>query len=148
MIRSPTRPLALCRINEFDVRFETGLPVTFGFVRNTEKSPNFGAQYGQDIEPAGRYMQHVPDWAKPLPGWQAGIVSFRSPLVLAMTTDEFFYGPNGWKARLVLVFGSRRKALSCKLLRLGIDGIVTCDHDGRGRVIGTREIVDLTPVRC
>jgi hypothetical protein len=140
--------LALCRTTEFDVRFETGLPVRFRFVRSVEKSPNFGPMYGQDIEPVGRYMLHNPDPRELPPTWETGMVSFYNPLVLALSTDDRIYGPNGWKARLVKVFGSRRKALSCKLRRLGIDGIVTCDSDNRGRISGTREIVDLTSVRC
>lgn len=43
--------LGLARVTESGVVFMTGRPVTFRYVRNTQKSPNLGARFGQDIEP-------------------------------------------------------------------------------------------------
>ena len=134
--------LALCRVREHGIVFATGKPVRFKFARGTEKSPNFGPTFGQDIEPAGKYLTHNPD-PKYLPRhWVTGEVSFRNPLVLQLSTDGDTYGPNGWKARLQREFRAKRKALSCKLRRAGYDGIVTCEAGE------TREIVDLSVVAC
>ena len=47
----------LARVDEHGVHFETGVPVTFPFIRNTEKSPRV-VGFGQDIEPHGRYLLH------------------------------------------------------------------------------------------
>jgi hypothetical protein len=136
--------LAPCAFDEYGVRFETGVPVTIRYVRGTQKAPYFGAKYGQDIEPAGRYLIHNPSPGDLPSGWEAGTVEFDSPLVIALTTDPDSgpYGSGGWKARLARHFGKKGKRLTCALRALGIDGIVTCD-DG-----GTREIVDLRPVAC
>jgi hypothetical protein len=124
--------------------FKTGVPVKFTFVRNTESSPNFGATYGQDIEPAGRYMLHNEDPGD-TPGWVSGSIKFNSPLVLKLTMGGSAYGPKGWKARLSRYYGGKKgKALSKAIGRDGYDGIVTID-DGKFR--GTAEIVDLTQHR-
>jgi hypothetical protein len=124
--------------------FKTGVPVKFTFVRNTESSPNFGATYGQDIEPAGRYMLHNEDPGD-TPGWVSGSIKFNSPLVLKLTMGGSAYGPQGWKARLSKYYGGEKgKALSKAIRRDGYDGIVTID-DGKFR--GTAEIVDLTQHR-
>ena len=59
------------------------------------------------------------------------------------TSGEVRYDDNSWKARLHRALGGRGKALSCKIVARGHDGIVTVDGDG-----GTREIVDLTQAKC
>lgn len=142
--------LHLTRGSEYGKTFETGKPVTFTFLRNTEKSPNLGAKYGQDIEPAGKYLLHNPDaesWTKGPGGnrWETGKVTFEKPLVLALTDDEnAIYGPTGWKAKLVAASGGLKgKRLSCFLRQHGYDGIVTTDKTNY-----TREIVDLRVVSC
>ncbi len=140
--RNPTKPLdlELATSDEYGVHFETGAPVTFRYVRNTEKSPNLGAKYGQDIEPAGRYLLHNPDPGRLARGWEAGSLTFRNPLVIPLTGDRnAIYGPTGWKARLHTATGLTGQALSKRLVAIGYDGIVTVDPDGY-----TREIVDLT----
>lgn len=138
--------LALCEVREYGKTFATGKPVRFKYLRGTEKAPNFGPRFGQDIEPTGKYLLHNPQgesWVEGNPRrWEAGEVAFENPLVLRLSTDGDTYGPNGWKARLCQAFKAKRKALACKLRRAGYDGIVTCD-DG-----GTREIVDLRVVSC
>src|SRR3990167_4522780 len=147
--RSPTASLpadlALCRVTDVGKVFETDRPVTFDYIRNIERAPNFGPRFGQDIEPAGRYMVAVParHHFSPPRGWKRGRARFRKPLVLALTTDpDLIYGPQGWKARLHRAFNAKGSALSCALRKRGYDGIVTCSE------YDTREIVDLRPVRC
>ena len=148
MKRRPTSTLppdlALCRVTDIGKVFETGVPVTFDYMRNTERAPDFGPRFGQDIEPTGRYMVAVPTrHYSPPRGWKRGRAHFRKPLVLALTTDpDAIYGPQGWKARLQRTFGAKGAALSCELRKLGYDGIVTCGEND------TREIVDLRAIRC
>lgn len=135
--------LELATSDEEGVHFETGVPVTFRFVRNTEKSPRFGATFGQDIEPAGRYLLHNEDPGDLPRGWQSGTVTLRSPLVIPLTGDpDKIYGPLGWKARLRDAIGKTGRALSSDLIRRGYDGIVTVDSGGY-----TREIVILAKAR-
>jgi hypothetical protein len=129
--------------DEYGVRFETGVPVTFHFIRNTEKSPKLGKTFGQDIEPHGRYFlhNHDPDRTPPS-GWQTGTVTFRSPLVIKLSGDpDEIYGSTGWKARLHGTTGKKGAALSRHLAKT-YDGIVTVDDQG-----DTREIVDLSRFR-
>lgn len=123
------------------VVFQTGQPVRFSYYRRPSGAAerhNFGARFGQDIEPAGRYMLH---WQEgpgggALPGMETGVVTFDNPLVL----HNLYYGPEGWKQRLVDAFGAKGKALSKKLRAAGYDGIVTVDGGD------VSEIVDLTGI--
>jgi hypothetical protein len=129
----------LATATEYGVRFATGVPVTFRFIRNPEQSPRLGAAFGQDIEPHGRYLLHNPTHVPP--GWQSGTVTFRSPLVIALSTDpDRIYGASGWKARLVEATGKKGAALSRHLAKT-YDGIVTVDGGN------TAEIVDLARFR-
>ena len=140
--------LGLAAITETDaefgkVRFETAVPVTFTFARNTVKAPYAGAQFAQDLEPAGKYMVHQ-EYATPLPkGWVLGTATFRQPIVLEGALEGgLLYGPMGWKARLSRAAGGRRRhALTKYLKSLGYDGIVTVTEMGGQRTTG--EIVQL-----
>ena len=143
-------PLGLARTRELDpefgsVIFETGRSVTFTYVRNTEKSPNFGSTYGQDIEPTGRYILHLeldPGSDGPPRGWDVGTETFKRPLVIELTLGGGSYGDKGWKARLVReADGKKGRALSAWLLKQGYDGIVVVESSGP--TPGTREIVAL-----
>src|SRR5574342_727513 len=118
--------LHLCRVVDQGKTFATGVPVSFEYTRNTERAPNFGPQYGQNIEPAGRYLSVSPG-GKPPTGWERGRVSFKNPLVLALVpnNDAAIYGPEGWKARLKKTFKRQGRALSCALKREGYDAVVT-----------------------
>lgn len=143
------RSLRLTAITEEGRVYETGRPVQFPYVRNPAKAPNCGCRYGQDIEPAGRYMltynrcmdrDHLR-----ATGWESGTIAFRNPLVIEWTG----YGPDGWKARLSKAFGNRKGlALSRALLRAGHDGIVTVGtSEESGQPTFVREVVDLSVVR-
>lgn len=135
--------LGYATTDEYGTHFETGVPVTFPFIRNTEKSPRVGATFGQDIEPQGRYLLHNHDPKREPPrGWQTGTITFRSPLVIALSGDpDQIYGPKGWKARLRDATGKRGAALSRHLAKT-YDGIVTVDNTG-----ATSEIIDLSRFR-
>ena len=138
--RTKTLGVELATTREHGVHFETGVPVTFPFIRNTEKSPRVSG-FGQDIEPHGRYLLHNadPDRAPPR-GWETGTVTFKKPLVIPLSGDRnAIYGPTGWKARLCDATGKRGASLSRHLAQhFGFDGIVTVD------AYGTSEIIDLS----
>jgi len=140
---NPLNDVGLCRAAEAGVVFETCVPVTFRYVRNTDPAPH-GAQplYSQDVEPAGVYMIHAPGDHTPPSGWIAGTMHFDCPLVLELNLDpELVYGPFDWKQRLYKSTHKKHLALSKHLLKLGYDGIVTV-RNGE-----TSEIVDLRPAR-
>lgn len=116
--------------------------ITIPYLRNPQSSQqygDFGERYGQHVEPRGRYLiersgDHVPE------GWEAGEVTFHNPK--HMDFGGGYTSPDNWKHRLSAEFdGKRGEALSRALLKAGHDGIITHDEDG------TREIVDLTPLR-
>lgn len=144
--------LAKSEISEKGVHFKTGKPVTFNYIRNTEKSPNFGEKFGQHIEPAGRYMLHNTASADPKGkehlksiGWETGVIRFENPLVIELIADydnanwtQSTYGEKGWKQRLFDYYGKKGLNLTKALRADGYDGIVTTSG------YDTREIVDLT----
>ena len=107
---------------------------TIDYLHNTQRAPDLGGQYGQDIEPHGRYLIE----GKPHEGldsrWEHGQVTFHNPLHVEYS---------GWKRRLSQEHGGLTgRALSDALVAKGHDGIIT--HDGK---YGTAEIVDLRGLR-
>lgn len=146
------KELGLSEITEKGIKFKTGSPVEFEFIRNTKSSPNLGSTYGQDVEPAGIYMLHNTHNAEQQQkerlnkqGWQTGVIKFENPLVIELSKDyddsglsQNIYGKKGWKQRLFNIYRKKGKKLTNFLLSKGYDGIITTSgHD-------TREIVDLT----
>jgi hypothetical protein len=127
--------------------FSSGQSVTFEFIRNTEKSPDFGPRFQQDIEPAGRFMQIKPSTFKEgVPNLISGKITFENPLVLEFNTGDqkTAYDENNWKARLSKAFGNKTgKELSRAVLDAGFDGIVTVGQHGE-----TSEIVDLKAIKA
>lgn len=107
----------------------TGTPITFDFAHNTEPSPYFGARYGQDLEPAGRYV--ISFTLAPrhrIPGHLYGTIHFDNPIVLASTWPVAgeYGGAEGWKHKLSALFGGKRGLpLTRALVAAGYDGIVT-----------------------
>jgi len=136
--------LLLAKANKQGVKFETGKPVTFQYLRGRDKAPFFGPTYQQDIEPAGRYLIHNED-----PGdraedrWEVGQITFHNPLVIKFNpVDDVSYDENSWKARLAKHYKKIGKNLSKAIVSDGYDGVVTV---GQGPY--TKEIVDLTMFR-
>jgi hypothetical protein len=130
---------------EHGEHFQTGKPVKVHFSRNTTPSPKLKRgqedRFQQRIEPAGRYLVHVPKDSPVLPGSERGDVHFKNPIVLHINPDPSspIYNEQSWKARLSKHYGGKKgKALSAAIARDGHDGIVTVDK------YGTSEIVDLT----
>lgn len=134
-------------IEEFGVKFKTGEPVTFNFVRNTTKAPHLpGDEFQQSLEPAGRYMLHdfEPE-REPPKGWEKGTVAFQRPLVIELNSNPDAmgaYDETSWKANLSKQYGGKTGAkLSRALQAAGYDGIVTIEKGGK--TPGTREIIDI-----
>jgi hypothetical protein len=139
-------------IEEKGVKFQTGIPVTFEFMRKTEKAPHMGTRFGQHIEPAGRYMLHntshiTPEQKQRMSeaGWEFGTITFNNPLVIELSSDrdksglpQNIYGEKGWKQRLADHYQAVGRNLTNRLKKDGHDGIVTTSG------YDTREIVDLT----
>jgi hypothetical protein len=134
------KDLVLTSVTEDGVRFETGTPVTFTYIKNTEKAPRAlpNDPYLQNIEPAGMYVNHVAFPFDPLPpGWVSGELSFQNPLVLQWG-ETGHYDDTNWKARLFSFYGKKGADLTRALLQQGYDGVVTTyEHD-------TSEIVSLS----
>jgi hypothetical protein len=140
---NPEQSIVLSKLG----RFETGRPVKFRYMRSTERAPFLGSRFGQDIEPAGRYLLEDDHGAHehPQDGWEYGWVEFDSPLVIPFTAapDEPHYGPAGWKATLSRAYGGKTGRALTKAIRAdGYDSIVTVWLQG-GRPSYTKEIVDL-----
>lgn len=103
-----------------DAVFETGRPVSFVAMRNTEGVRKYArpGEYGQDIEPNGLYLlENNP--AAVGDRWSRSFVSLKSPLVV-----EF----DGWKKTLSERYGGKTgKALSNALKADGYDAVVTME---------------------
>lgn len=132
--------LHLAQATEQGVLFKTGHPVTFVYIRNTEKAPRpqrgLPDMFQQRIEPAGHYMlvAYDPQHAPPSK-WETGTIHFVSPLVLEHGGR---YDDQSWKARLSRYFKARGATLSAKLRHAGFDAVITVDALGT-----TSEIVAL-----
>jgi hypothetical protein len=151
-VPNPSRqrnPLDYAVVVENGIRFETGVPVSFPFIRNTQSSPHFGSRFQQDIEPAGRYLLAREGTFDPPSGWEVDTIFFAKPLVIAFNANhgEPYYDEHSWKAQLHRAYGKKGKRLTEALLRDGYDGIVTVGYDQHGRPVDTKEIVDLRTMR-
>ena len=120
-------------------QLKTGDKTDLFYTRNTESSKNYptGMDFGQKVEPAGRYMNV--DLAESAltggDGWEMGKVSFKNPIVL----DHKSTSSTGWKKDLSEMFGGKTgKALTREIKKAGYDGIITRDD------YGFNETVDLT----
>lgn len=131
-------------VNSLGSFFKTGQPVSFKYARNTNKAPDFGSTYQQDIEPHGRYM--IQQYVNDLPdNWESGEITFNNPLVLPFNTVHGnYFDDQSWKAELLRRFGGKKGLqLSKAIAKAGYDGIVAVSLGPDGKPYDTREIVDL-----
>jgi DNA polymerase III sliding clamp (beta) subunit (PCNA family) len=121
---------------------ETGKPFEFQYVRNRNRAPDMGSRFGQDIEPAGKYMTvGAPESVAGRNDMETGTARFENPLVVPFGAG---YGePSNWKSVLRDRYGKTGKALSQAIRDDGYDGIVTVDKLSRTGEQYTSEIVDL-----
>jgi hypothetical protein len=127
----------------------SGQPFEFFSVRNTEKAPQLGSQFGQDIEPSGKYVsESTPSAAQNLDErFEKETVRFESPLVVDFGGE---YGtPTNWKNVLSSQYGGKTGGeLSQAVRDAGYDGIVTVEPaKGPNRPASTSEIVDIRGIQ-
>lgn len=120
-------------------------PATLNWLRRKGTSTahgNFGATFGQDVEPAGRYVtQGTMQPHLDAKEWDSGVVTFENPLRLPFGTDDYT-SPDNWKRKLSAQYGGKTgKALSQAIRADGHDAIVTWDK------YGTSEIVDISTIK-
>jgi hypothetical protein len=145
---SPPTPARETALRPDDVA--TGKPVKFHYSRNMEQAPDRGSRFGQDVEPAGRYMVSVSlkDKARgrmvygtiDSPSVEYGMQEFNNPLV--MDFGGGYGDASNWKNALSAEYGGLKgEQLSDAVRADGYDGIITIKDDARGRYVS--EIVDL-----
>jgi len=127
-------------------KFSTGKPVKFPYLKNNDKTEDYGETYGQHVEPAGRYViaiDRLEDGQQLVeldPNYEVGEMTFQNPLVIAF--GDTYRTPTNWKAVLSKAFNATGKKLSQRLAREGYDGIVTITN-AHGAA-STSEIVDIS----
>ena len=123
--------LEVTKIKEGDVGLvETGKPVSFNFVHNTESAtgvfgiPEEGDQFGRDFEPAGRFVSVTGDNFKPMSDQMVtGEMTLVNPLVVDNDGTK-------WKETLSNQYnGKTGKELSKALIEDGYDGVITLEGD-------------------
>jgi len=95
-------------------------------LKNTEKAPQLGARYGQDVEPSGfycliyneKFQKHLLN----LPNYELYSFNIKNPLIVDITKDTI-----QWKKDLALEYSAKGKALTKKLLQKGYDIIIAYD---------------------
>jgi len=112
------------------LHFETGKEVLVPYMHNTEKAPDMGGRFGQDIEPQGKYVildeMGMNETVVP-PGWKKSAQILYNPLVLDW---------KDWKQRLSSFYGNLTgKNLSDALKAEGFDGIVTIDGQNVSEIV-------------
>lgn len=114
--------------------FKTGKSVTFDYIHNREKSPNMGSRFGQDVEPAGKYIQTKPRTFEGAKNWEVGTITFKNPLVIDFGGG---YGEkSNWKNVLSEKYGGKTgRRLTNAILNDGYDGIVTIGKYGSSEIV-------------
>jgi 2'-5' RNA ligase len=119
---------------------KTASATTIYYLHNTEKSPDAGSRFGQDVEPHGRYLVEAGPNAKSDERWEKGSVTFQNPKHIPFGGG--YQEDSNWKHQLSKEHGGKRGSeLSQAVRDAGHDGIIT--HDD----YGTSEIVDLTHLK-
>ena len=119
-------------------------PLRSRYMRNPESLSGNAARghdFGQDVEPAGRYINLAEgDYEiqqATQRGWQTGEVEFQRPL--HMDFGGGYSEEDNWKRRLSAHYGGLKgEALADAVRADGYDAIITSDN------YGTSEVVDLT----
>jgi len=119
LLRDPTLGAKYAKMTDPGA-VQTGRPITMHTIRNTEKAPDMGARFGQDVEPAGQYVNMRYDNAAPAAGWEAGVVQLENPLILEAADTV------AWKRALSEANeGATGAELTQRLQAQGYDGIIT-----------------------
>lgn len=141
--------LGLFSYEDDSIKFETGLPVEFPYIRMIQDTPFMGEMFQQHIDPAGRYMSYNTGGIEEEIDTgrmksELGSHQFENPLVLQFNTSgELAYDDTSWKARLHRHYNKTGNDLAEALVSDGYDGIVTVRTDTDPPEVS--EIVDLKP---
>jgi 8-oxo-dGTP pyrophosphatase MutT (NUDIX family) len=95
-------------------------------LKNSEKAPNMGSRFGQDVEPSGFYcIQKETDHLDDHPNYKTFTMDIKKPLIIDVTEDSV-----KWKRDLADQYKAKGKSLSNKLVKEGYDSIITTDKYG------------------
>lgn len=111
-------------------------PVTLKFARRKDSVGQYGrGGFGQDVEPAGRYMVSAEEGGNFDPKvWSTGTVTFKRPL--RIDAGGGYDEDSNWKRRLSEHYGGKTgKALSDAVRADGFDAIITSDKYGTGEIV-------------
>lgn len=120
-------------------------------LKNTEKAPNMGSRFGQDVEPSGFYAIEYHDYQKSALDnsiYKLYKVNIKKPLIINVDTDTLI----SWKRDLSDQYKAKGKRLSNKLIQDGYDVIITWNttYNETGEIIvmdtSTLREVDLNDV--
>jgi hypothetical protein len=132
--QKPTQAFNSPRVSEPDA------PQQVEFISRPGKAPNMGSTYGQDIEPAGKYINIVDNPSTPTPeggNYVRGTAIIKKPLVL---DEGDSVDTVAWKQKLSKRYGGKTgKELTDAIIKDGYDAIITKDK------YGTSESVLLKP---
>ena len=109
----------------------TGKKTIIYFNKNTEKAPNLGKTFGQDVEPSGNYITQTESDFLPN-GFIQGKVTFKNPLVISVNDDTLITYKNELSNKYD---NSKGKNLTNKLKKEGYDGIITVNGENIGEII-------------
>lgn len=103
--------------------------ITMTYVHIHNKTQKIkGMDFGQDIEPAGEYMNMDTMQGKnkiDQPNYEYGTIHFSKPLVLEWKSTD----SHGWKKTLSEMYGGKKgKALSKAIMKDGYDAIMTWEE--------------------
>ena len=107
-------------------KIQTGKPFDFTYKRNTEKAPQMGSVFGQDVEPSGIYVTQVEQGFVPQ-GLESGEIQIQNPLVIDITSDTLIE----YKRDLSKKYNNKKgRALTEALKADGYDAVVTKFKEG------------------
>lgn len=123
----PSNAIDSIRAEDLGTYIGTGMPLEMGFIRNPVPAPDMGMEFGQHIEPVGKYMNLTPKAGVTDETYERGTVRFENPLVIEGETSRL------WKAELSYEYGGLgREALTRALWKDGYDGIIVMKSTRRG----------------
>ncbi len=100
---------------------------TLVLLKNTQKAPNMGKLYGQDVEPAGLYAVIKRDsYFDQFPNYKTVLFETKKPLIVTINDGNIIK----WKYDLSEKYKAKGKALTKKLLKDGYDCIITQYKEG------------------
>ena len=106
--------------------YEDGsITMSYVHIHNTNTPKIKGMDFGQDIEPAGEYMNMDTMQGQlkiDQPNYEYGTIHFKKPLILEHKNTS----STGWKKDLSDMFGGKKKkALSNAIIKAGYDAVMT-----------------------